>query len=175
MSSNDAIVKGFDEEIDGNMAITLEKQGDNLVAHLNGRLDTANCAVFSNKMKKALESFTNIVIDCAALTYLSSAGVGSLAALLKKAKEKDGDVVLANVSSEVMELLKLLDFEQFFKIIDGIAPPPQKAVASPSAFPLVIKCPSCGKALKVSKEGRYRCPGCKAIISVSSLGEVSLG
>lgn len=173
MADNNAIVSLFDEEADENMTITLEAgNSGHLCAHLKGRLDTANCAVFARRMKKALDAgYSSIVLECSALAYLSSAGVGALAALLKQAKEKGGTLALANVSDEIKELLKLLDFEQFFEMTDGV----RTAPLPPAAFPLVVKCPQCGKALKVAKEGRYRCSNCKAIISVSASGSVALG
>lgn len=185
MASNNEIVSGFDDEKDNALLITLETEAQGaLCAHLKGTLDTANCNIFDRKMKKALKAgFLNIVIECSALNYLSSAGVGALAAILKQTKEKDGSLALKNVSSEAKELLKLLDFEQFFEIIDGAkdeTPAPKadsdvKEALPPAAFPLVITCPACGKALKVPKAGRYRCSNCKAVITVANTGNVHLG
>lgn len=194
MASNNEIVSGFDDEECGTLLITLEAgNGEKLCAHLKGTVDTVNCNVFARKMKKAIEAgYCNIVLDCTALSYLSSAGVGAFAALLKQCKEKGGCLALANVSDETKQLLKLLDFEQFFDFVDGsihpdglltgrgvhtseITAPKSPAAASAAVFPLVIKCPACGKALKVPKAGRYRCSACKAVISVTETGEVKLG
>jgi ADP-ribosylglycohydrolase len=43
-----------------------------------------------------------------------------------------------------------------------------------SAFPLAMKCPMCGKPLKVLKAGTYSCPGCKTSFSFDRAGKATI-
>lgn len=128
MADNNSIVASFDEaagtDETGDVQIVLQKSttalGTTLTAHLAGKLDSSSCVSFSKRMQKALDAgFTNIVLELASLDYLSSAGVGALAALLKKAAEAGGHLALLNVNDTIKELLNVLDMEQFFEIKTG--------------------------------------------------------
>lgn len=217
MADNNTIIAGFDDantqdapQAQLQIGLKQDAAKTKLTASLIGKLDSSSCKLFAQKMQKALDAgFNSIVLDMALLDYLSSAGVGALAAVLKKTKEKDGTIILQNVSEDKIELFKVLDMDKFFEMQAGKVPfgaafsaggagnapsnvagaatanrvqsaagsaaPASAAAPVPVYFPLVIRCPSCGKALKVPKEGRYRCSGCKAIIKAAASGQVSLG
>ena len=42
-------------------------------------------------------------------------------------------------------------------------------------FPKIFKCPICGKKLKATKPGRFRCSECKTILAIDNSGQVFLG
>ena len=77
------------------------------------------------------------------------------------------------------EVFQLLGFSQFFNIKDTTAEAieffKQGAPVADSIFPKVFGCPVCGKRLKATRAGRFRCSECKSILAINDAGTVSLG
>lgn len=72
-----------------------------------GRLDTVTAPELHAVITDNLEDMDNIVIDCTALSYISSAG---LRVLLTARKSIQGELVLKNVDSSVREVLEITGF-----------------------------------------------------------------
>jgi len=182
--TNDDIIPQFDNETNESLTITLQDvQGVEgcLIIVLSGYIDTYNSNFFQKQVQRVIESgFIRLIFNCGSLNYVSSTGIGSFTAFLKTVKPLDGDVVLLNVQSKVYEVFQLLGFSQFFNMKDtlqsaigffGGVPVEQKS----DVFPLIFICPTCSKKLKAVKPGRFRCPGCKTIITIDNNGTVALG
>jgi anti-anti-sigma factor len=183
MANND-IIPQFDNETNESLSITLQNvpgvEGC-LIIVLSGYIDTYNTNFFQKQVQRVIEAgFIRLIFNCNGLNYVSSTGIGSFSVFLKTVKPLDGDVVLLNIQSKVYEVFQLLGFSQFFNIKDtlhsaisffGGDPIEQKS----AAFPKLFSCPVCSKKLKSVKFGRFRCPGCKTIITIDNAGTVSLG
>ena len=55
------------------------------------------------------EGYKNIIIDMADLEFISSAGVGAIFSRVEPVRQEGGDVVLCNVSGNVLYVLGELD------------------------------------------------------------------
>jgi len=62
-----------------------------------------------------------ILLDLADVTYIDSSGVGMLAATLKAARARQGDIRLLRVSSKGQRLLSLLRLKTLFEAFDDEA------------------------------------------------------
>ncbi|KPJ83014.1 MAG: hypothetical protein AMS17_18230 [Spirochaetes bacterium DG_61] len=148
---------------------------------LNGYLDTYNSPEFQSHVNSLINSGVNsIIFNCNGLNYISSTGIGAFTAFLKLIKQKKGDMALFGLQKKVMDVFQLLGFTKFFKIADDFESAlallrgegkeqmkePPAATQVHAAFPIVFGCPHCGKKLKTSKAGTFRCSGCKGIIVV---------
>lgn len=184
MDNNNSLVPGFDNERDDSLAITLRKADGvsrGIFIYLSGYIDTYNSNFFQSQITKVIEAgFVNLMFNCSSLNYVSSTGIGSFTAFLKIIKPKGGDIVLLEIHPKVYEVFQLLGFSQFFNIKNTA----EEAVAffsqdnttfENSIFPTVISCPVCGKKLKATKSGRFRCSDCRSIIAISNDAEVTLG
>ena len=89
------------------MEIIKNVNGDQLNVSLNGRLDTTTAVDFDAFINENLASAKQVVLDCANLSYVSSAGLRSLLALQKKMN--DG-LKLVNIQELVMEVLEMTGF-----------------------------------------------------------------
>jgi len=183
MANND-IIPQFDNEMNESLSITLQDVSGVegcLVIILSGYIDTYNSNFFQKQVQRVIEAgFTRLIFNCGGLNYVSSTGIGSFSVFLKTVKPLDGDVILLNVQPKVYEVFQLLGFSQFFTIKDtlqsainfwGGNPLEQKS----AVFPKLFSCPVCPKKLKTVKPGRFRCPGCKTIMTIDNAGTVSLG
>jgi anti-sigma B factor antagonist len=74
------------------------------------------------RLGQAMEDRRNLrmVLDLSIVEYMSSAGLGRLVACLKKARKGGGDLILARVRAEILELLELMKLTQIFTICDTV-------------------------------------------------------
>lgn len=64
-----------------------------------------------------------ILIDCHDLEYIDSSGIGAIIAGAKQIRKKGGDLIIANVASDIMSIFKVVNLHEFIKIFttDGEA------------------------------------------------------
>jgi len=183
MINNNNLVSGFNDEKDDSLKISLERIDTvkgGLCIYLNGYIDTYNSNFFQKKIQKVVDAgYINLIFNCSSLNYVSSTGIGSFTAFLKMVKPRGGDIVLLNIQPKVSEVFQLLGFSQFFNIKDStedvINHFRSGGTLSDAIFPKVFGCPLCGKHLRATRAGRFRCSECKSIIAIDEKGAVSLG
>ena len=95
------------------MKIDFNKNGGILNVSLDGRLDTTTAPAFEAFLAEQYEGTDAMVIDCAKLAYISSAG---LRVLLTAHKRMRGAMKLTNVSELVMEVLEMTGFADILVI-----------------------------------------------------------
>ena len=95
------------------MNINFNKNGDNLIVNLEGRLDTTTAPKLEDFMNGNLMGVNSLTIDCANLVYVSSAGLRVLLATHKKMK---GGMKLTNVGELVMEVFEITGFTDILTI-----------------------------------------------------------
>ena len=57
-----------------------------------------------------------VVLDCRNLDYIGSAGLGSLIALAKQAREHEGDIRLLNLPERIYKIIELLGFTKVLNV-----------------------------------------------------------
>ncbi len=94
---------------DGSYLITLE-----------GDLDTKGALVMEDLMTQLLErKMFRVIFDFEKVPFVSSAGVGILLGIVSSLREESGEVTFLNVSSKVRSVLRLLNLDDYFKIVDS--------------------------------------------------------
>ena len=86
-----------------------------IVLSLSGRLDTTTSPLFESELKEVLPGAENLVIDFAALDYLSSAGLRVLLGA-QKVMNKQGAMVVKNVNETIMEIFEVTGFSDILTI-----------------------------------------------------------
>ena len=91
--------------------MTIEKiaNGTELTIALEGRLDTTTAPQLEAELKTSLTGVENLVLDFAALTYLSSAGLRVLLAA-QKVMNKQGSMVVRNANETILEIFEVTGF-----------------------------------------------------------------
>jgi anti-sigma B factor antagonist len=74
----------------------------------------------------ALESLVGegrytILLDCKALSYISSAGLGAIMGLIETVRDHDGDILLCNLQENVYAIFDTLGFTQLYKVFSSEA------------------------------------------------------
>ena len=95
--------------------INKEEKETELLISLEGRLDTTTAPEFERELTSSLEGKTSLVLDLAKLEYISSAGLRVLLAA-QKTMNKQGSMILRNVSDEVKEIFEVTGFSDILTI-----------------------------------------------------------
>jgi anti-sigma B factor antagonist len=91
--------------------MTIEKNlnGTELTITLAGRLDTTTAPQLEAEFKQNIGGVEKLVLDFAALEYLSSAGLRVLLAV-QKVMNKQGEMIIKNVNDTVNEIFEVTGF-----------------------------------------------------------------
>lgn len=105
------MVKIIDETIDKVAVCKIEGK----LAGLDGK------GKIQEKVKDLIDSkIVNIVLDLTKVNWIDSTGLGELIASLSSTKNKDGNLVLANLQGPVKSLLKMTNLNQIFDIYENV-------------------------------------------------------
>ena len=91
--------------------MTIEKNltGTELTITIAGRLDTTTAPQIEAEFKQSINGIEKLVLDFAALEYLSSAGLRVLLAA-QKVMNKQGEMVIRNVNETINEIFEVTGF-----------------------------------------------------------------
>ena len=98
------------------MKTTIQESEKQLVAVLEGELDTAAAPEFEAAMQPLFDSRgREIIIDCTGLEYIASSGLRILLNILKKARATGSRVVLRGVNEIIRDVFELTGFINLFE------------------------------------------------------------
>ena len=91
--------------------MTIEKTiaGTSATLKIVGRLDTTTAPQLEAEFKQSINGIEKLVLDFAALEYLSSAGLRVLLAA-QKVMNKQGEMVIKNVNETINEIFEVTGF-----------------------------------------------------------------
>jgi anti-sigma B factor antagonist len=93
------------------LIIEEEKVEDILLLKLHGLVDSGTAQFLEDKFNELTNSDNvKIVVDLQNVDYISSAGWGIFVGEIKGIRQRDGDIKLAGMRSDVREVFDLLEF-----------------------------------------------------------------
>ena len=95
--------------------INTEKNGNELTFKLSGRLDTVTAPELEAPVRNDLSGVTDLIFDLKDLEYISSAGLRVLL-LAQKTMNKQGKMVVKNVSEEIDEIFEVTGFSDILTV-----------------------------------------------------------
>ncbi|MDR1184750.1 MAG: STAS domain-containing protein [Coriobacteriales bacterium] len=99
------------------MDIGIEQNGDTAVVRLVGRLDTNTAPCLQEKIPEVFAENKQVEMNCAQLAYVSSAGLRVLLLAYRTAQKTGARLTFAQVSEEVMEVLRMTGFAEFLEFV----------------------------------------------------------
>ena len=100
------------------MKTTIQEQDGNMVAILEGSLDTSVAAETEKAMSPLNDiGGKDIIIDCTGLEYISSAGLRIFLGILQNAEEKGGHVFIRNINEKVRNIFDITGFSNIFEFV----------------------------------------------------------
>ncbi|MBQ7711039.1 MAG: STAS domain-containing protein [Bacteroidales bacterium] len=98
------------------MTTSIQQENGELVARLEGRLDTAVSAQTEKDLQPLNECQNmNIVLDCNKLEYISSSGLRIFLNILKNAKAKGGRVIITGMNADINKVFTMTGFTNLFE------------------------------------------------------------
>lgn len=97
--------------------LNIEKKtnGNELTVALTGRLDTNTAPELEKELKENMDGVSALVIDMAALEYISSAGLRVLLSA-QKTMNRQGEMKVVHVSETIMEIFEVTGFSDILTI-----------------------------------------------------------
>ena len=91
--------------------MTIEKNlnGTELTVTITGRLDTTTAPQLEAEFKQNINGVEKLVLDFAALEYLSSAGLRVILSA-QKVMNKQGEMIIKNVNDTINEIFEVTGF-----------------------------------------------------------------
>jgi len=97
--------------------ISVEEIEKNIIVRMEGRLDTLSVLGLEKRMDSLLEgNRIYLLMDFSRIDYLSSAGMRLLLAVTKRAKAKEGYLVIFSIQDDVLELLRIAGLDKVLEI-----------------------------------------------------------
>lgn len=97
------------------MKLEITQNGEQVLAKLAGRLDTAASQQFSIDMQPLLDNADKaIVMDCTDMEFISSSGLRLFLTLRKETIAKGGSVTVKGVSDDVKQVFTITGFYSLF-------------------------------------------------------------
>lgn len=96
-----------------------ELEDGTVVLGLSGRLDPTTVATLEDRLSQAVAGGAkNVILDLAALDYISSAGLRVLLVGAKQLKGKQGTLALCAARRTVKEVLNIAGFSSIMKVFE---------------------------------------------------------
>lgn len=99
------------------MLIQSKMEGETMVVLPEGRLNTVNAPQLESYLSERYGEANNMILDCANMEYISSAGLRILMKSYKAMTAKNGKFLLRNVTAQVKETLELTGYVHVLTII----------------------------------------------------------
>jgi anti-sigma B factor antagonist len=113
-------------------AVTAADEGSVRVLALDGYLDAHTAPQFEGAIQNEMAAgHLQLVVDCARLTYISSAGLGVFMSFIEEIREKGGDIKLCGLVPKVYQVFEVLGFPALFDIVADAAAAKAKFAEGP--------------------------------------------
>ena len=98
-------------------ALERSMQDDISLIRLEGYLDAHTAPQFERAIEDEIGAGrTRVIIDCANLTYISSAGLGVFMSFIEEVREQGGDIKVSALQPKVESVFEVLGFAEIFDI-----------------------------------------------------------
>jgi len=94
------------------------REGDISVLSLHGYLDAHTAPQFEKAIQEEYDAGRfRIIVNCAGLTYISSAGLGVFMSFIEDVRAANGDIKICSVTDTVYQVFEILGFPSLFDIL----------------------------------------------------------
>ena len=97
------------------MTVNKNLKADALSVTVEGRIDTTTAPELEKEIKDSLDGVKSLVLDFETVEYISSAGLRVLLST-QKIMNKQGEMKLINVNSDIMEIFEVTGFSDILTI-----------------------------------------------------------
>jgi anti-sigma B factor antagonist len=82
-----------------------------------GFVNAHTVKLFEAEIQKALDQENyRLVVNCAGLTYIASAGLGALMGVIEEVRHHGGDIRMTDLNETVRNIFEILGFQHLYRI-----------------------------------------------------------
>jgi anti-sigma B factor antagonist len=101
--------------------LTTTRQGDVSILHLGGFIAAHTARDFERGIQAEVDAGRyRLVVDCAKLTYISSAGLGVFMGFVEETRQHGGDIKICGLVPNVRQVFDLLGFASIFDVREDV-------------------------------------------------------
>lgn len=102
-------------------SLSRSTEGELTILSLDGFLDAHTAPQFEKAIQSEMDhGNVRIIVDCAKLTYISSAGLGVFMGFIEDIRERGGDIKICGLAPKVRQVFDILGFSELYDILDDI-------------------------------------------------------
>jgi len=100
--------------------VKFEQQQMKLICKIDGDFDAYHSADIKKMIKEQIETSNHrkLVIDMSDVPYIDSAGLGTMVAILKDARNYGKEVILTSMRQNVKRIFEMTRLDKVFQIVD---------------------------------------------------------
>ena len=103
------------------------------VISVEGFLDAHTAPQFESAIQSEIDAGrTRIIVDCAKLTYISSAGLGVFMGFIEEVREQEGDIKICGLTPKVRQVFEMLGFESVYDLCPDVDDAVQRFATPPT-------------------------------------------
>ncbi len=113
--------KGLDaqEDLIMNISVKTEKIDDITLIEIDGEVDTYTSSKIKQDILQVVEQTPKIIISMEKVKFIDSTGLGILIGVLKKVKEKEGEMIIVSPNSYINQIFEITGLFKVFKIVEN--------------------------------------------------------
>jgi anti-sigma B factor antagonist len=113
-------------------SIVRTTEGGLTVLALDGFLDAHTAPEFEKAIQSEIDGgHLQLIVDCAKLTYISSAGLGVFMGFIEELREQGGDIKICGLTPKVEQVFEILGFPALYDIVRDVPAAVQQFAATP--------------------------------------------
>lgn len=99
-------------------SIEVESRDGCVVIRIAGYVDAHTAPQFESAVQGEVGAGRNrLIVDCANLNYISSAGLGVFMSFIEEVREAGGDIKISGLPPKVRHTFEILGFHEIFDIV----------------------------------------------------------
>lgn len=104
-----------------NIEVKSQKIEDIYLVEIEGEVDTYTSSKIKQEILKLVDESSFIIISMEKVKFIDSTGLGILIGILKKVKEKEGEMVIVSPNSYINQIFEITGLYKVFKIVEDIS------------------------------------------------------
>ena len=98
------------------MEVKFDKQDSNLTVVISGTIDTVTAPELDAKLQENIAGVKDLVLDFAAVDYISSAGLRVILMTNQLMEDVDGNMTVKNVNEDVRDVFEMTGFDSLLNL-----------------------------------------------------------
>ena len=98
------------------MEVKFNKQDSTLTVAISGNIDTVTAPELDTKLQENLSGIKDLILDFAAVDYISSAGLRVILMTNQMMEDVEGEMTIKNVNEDVRDVFEMTGFDSLLNL-----------------------------------------------------------